>query len=139
MSKGKRLHAWHYWAHYNQKRSDFYSADNAPDTWGSRITYDYDSDLTLKITDSEVIWSMEGFKDQGPEKKKWTEFRFSLNITEKEKFPFFYFFPHCLSMFPIFRFSLNITEQEWFPLIVIAGCNDYNKSAVEIVHSNIGS
>ena len=92
MSKGKRLHAWHYWAHYNQKRSDFYSADNAPDTWGSRITYDYDSDLTLKITDSEVIWSMEGFKDQGPEKKKWTEFRFSLNITEKEKFPFFFFF-----------------------------------------------
>ena len=34
----------------------------------------------MKVTESEVIWSMEGFKDEGAEKKKWTEFRFLLNI-----------------------------------------------------------
>ena len=34
----------------------------------------------MTVTESEVIWSMEGFKDEGPEKKKWTEFRFSLNL-----------------------------------------------------------
>ena len=34
----------------------------------------------MTVTESEVIWSMEGFKDEGPEKKKWTEFRFPLNI-----------------------------------------------------------
>ena len=49
-SKGKRMHAWHRWGHFNERRSDFYDADNAPDTWGSRITYDSNSDLTLKVT-----------------------------------------------------------------------------------------
>ena len=65
----------------------------------------------MKVTESEVIWSMEGFKDEGPEKKKWTEFRFPINITEKE----------------------------WFPLFVVAGCEDYNRSVVEIVESKIGN
>ena len=62
------------------------------------------------MTDTEVIWSMDGFKDEGPEKKKWTEFKFALNISEKE----------------------------WFPLFVVGGCSDYNRSVAEIVHSNIG-
>ena len=127
------MNAFHRWAHFNDPRFDyrnprdeFVDSDNVPDTWGSRITYDRNSDLTLKVTnryqktetekiylqvtDTEVIWSMEGFKDEGPARKKWTEFKFALNISEKE----------------------------WFPLFVVGGCSDYNRSVVEIVHSNIG-
>ena len=64
----------------------------------------------FQVTDTEVIWSMDGFKDEGPARREWTEFKFALNISEKE----------------------------WFPLFVVGGCSDYNRSVVEIVHSNIG-
>ena len=56
-SKGKRMNAFHRWAHFNDPRFDyrnprdeFVDSDNVPDTWGSRITYDRNSDLTLKVT-----------------------------------------------------------------------------------------
>ena len=132
------------WAHYNEKRSDFYDADNAPGTWGSRISYDHNSDLTMKVSDSEVIWSMDGFKDEGPEKKKWTEFRFPINTIEKDWFQCFHIF-YEFSIFCTFkhhrefRFPFNITEREWFPLFVVAGCDDYDRSVVEIVESKIGN
>ena len=57
-SKGKRMNAFHRWAHFNDPRFDyrnpryeFVPSDNVPERpWGGRITYDRNSDLTLKAT-----------------------------------------------------------------------------------------
>jgi len=73
------------------------------------INQKIDSDVKLVVTDTEVIWSWEGFKeDNNPD---WTELRQKMDIKEKE----------------------------YFPLFVLPGCEDDGDfSSVTIISSKVG-
>ena len=108
-----RSHAWYYWANPNCRWGGFCSADSPDGLFGARITYDMASNITMEVTDSELIWRMDGYEDKSKEGKarNWT----------------------------YLRHPINITEREFYPLFAVAACKDQTKSVVEIVSSNIGN
>ena len=108
-----RSHAWYQWANPNCRWGGFCDADSPDGLFGARITYDMASNITMEVTDTQLIWRMDGYLDESKEGKvrNWT----------------------------YFRHPINITEEEFYPLFAIAACKDQTKSVIEIVNSNIGN
>merc|ERR1712179_500475 len=104
-------HAWYRYSHYSDKwgRWEFLDADTPSDAHYPRVLHKRTGNISVEVTDTEVIWRMEGYEDEAKDAKPGAE---------------------------DYRHALDVTEKEYFPVFGFGGCNNHEEQpSVEIVSS----